>query len=44
MKSYCTPTLIKERLNNGEKIPLIFYELNPLRSPFNREPEQSINT
>jgi hypothetical protein len=36
MKSYCTPTLIKERLNNGEKIPLIFYELNPLRSPFNR--------
>ena len=33
MNTYCTPTIFKERLGNGRKIPIILYELNPLRAP-----------
>ena len=33
MNTYCTPTIFKERLGNGRKIPIILYELNPLRDP-----------
>ena len=29
MNTYCTPTLYNERLGNGDKIPIILYELNP---------------
>ena len=31
--AYCSPSLIKERLGNGDRIPIILYELNPLRDP-----------
>ena len=33
MNTYCTPTIFKERLGDGRKIPIILYELNPLRDP-----------
>ena len=33
MNIYSTPTIVKERLGNGNKIPVILYELNPLRDP-----------
>ena len=36
MNTYCTPTLYNERLGNGDKIPIILYELNPARDPNNR--------
>ena len=36
MNTYCTPTLYNERLGNGDKIPIILYELNPSRDPNNR--------
>ena len=36
MNTYCTPTLLNERLGNGDKIPIILYELNPARDPNNR--------
>ena len=36
MNIYCTPTIFKEKLENGHKIPVILYELNPLREPNNR--------
>jgi len=36
MNIYSTPTIVKERLGNGGKIPVILYELNPLRAPNNR--------
>ena len=36
MNIYCTPTLYNERLGNGDKIPIILYELNPSRDPNNR--------
>lgn len=33
MNTYSTPTLLKETLCNGKKIPLIIYEMNPMRDP-----------
>ena len=36
MNIYSTPTIVKERLGNGNKIPVILYELNPLRAPNSR--------
>lgn len=36
MSTYSTPTLLKETLNNGRKIPTIFYQMNPLRDPNKR--------
>lgn len=36
MNTYCTPTLYNERLGNGDRIPIILYELNPARDPKNR--------
>ena len=36
MSFYSTPTILKERLENGRKIPVIIYELNPLREPNSR--------
>lgn len=33
MNAYCTPTLYNERLGNGDRIPIILYELNPARDP-----------
>ena len=36
MSIYCTPTILKDKLENGRKISNIFYELNPLRDPNKR--------
>ena len=36
MSTYSTPTIFKETLNNGCKIPIIFYEMNPMRAPSER--------
>ena len=36
MNMYCTPTIIQETLNNGIKIPNLFYQMNPLRDPNKR--------
>ena len=36
MNTYSTPTMIKETLSNGGKIPIIFYQMNPLRDPNKR--------
>ena len=36
MNIYSTPTIIKETLNNGHRIPKILYEINPLRDPNKR--------
>lgn len=36
MNTYSTPTILKETLNNGRKIPLIIYEMNPMRDPNKR--------
>ena len=36
MNTYSTPTMIKETLSNGGKIPVIYYQMNPLRDPNKR--------
>ena len=36
MNIYSSPTLLKETLYNGHKIPNVFYEMNPLREPNKR--------
>jgi len=36
MSIYCTPTIIQETLNNGIKIPNLFYQMNPWRDPNKR--------
>lgn len=36
MSVYSTPTILKEELGNGKRIPIILYELNPLHDPNNR--------
>ena len=36
MNVYSTPTIIKETLSNGGKIPVIIYQMNPLRDPNKR--------
>ena len=36
MKEYSTPTIIKETLSNGGRIPVIIYQMNPLRDPNKR--------
>lgn len=36
MNTYSTPTIIKETLSNGGKIPVIIYQMNPLRDPNKR--------
>lgn len=36
MNTYSTPTITKEFLNNGHKIPIIIYEMNPFRDPNKR--------
>lgn len=33
---YSSPTILKETLYNGRKIPNVFYEMNPLREPNKR--------
>ena len=36
MSTYSTPTILKETLSNGHNIPIILYEMNPLRDPNKR--------
>ena len=36
MNTYSTPTIDKEFLSNGNKIPIIIYEMNPMREPNKR--------
>ena len=36
MNTYSTPTIFKETLSNGGKIPIIIYEMNPMRDPNKR--------